>query len=419
MRPKILLITYYFPPCGGAAVQRWLRWLPELVAAGYFVDVITISDGDYPFRDDSLLDRIPSDVKVFRTPAPRIGRLWKFIFGKHSSMPYGSLSMKTGDPLLKRILVWIRINLIIPDMRVFWNHRAFRQADDLLRKAPYSLVITTGPPHSTHLIGLRLKTTFGVRWFADWRDPWTGIYYLKLNPPTRWSMRKQSKLERQVAENADLNICVSRYLASQIPGMRKLVLYNGFDSKSTPREKTSSQVFRIKYIGQITEGQDTNLLLDVLHGVANHFSPELSFIGTRLEKELEDRLFLIPAIKLRKVAFVSHEEALGEVKEAELLVLLINSYEGYEGMLTTKLFEYLGSGNPILSLGPHGSEAEQLILEYDAGRHYCASESEAAVDWVVSLIRAADTRDIDANIKDIYSLSAQHQSVKLIEAIRG
>jgi hypothetical protein len=419
MKPRLLLITYYFPPCGGAAVQRWLRWLPELVKAGYGVDVLTISDGDFPFRDDSLLAKIPAEVKVHRTPAPRMGKLWKLMFGKGSSLPYGSLSPHKDDPLLKRFLVWVRINLIIPDMRVFWNRRAYKTARDLLLTAPYDLVITTGPPHSTHLIGLKLKAKYQVRWFADWRDPWTGIYYLKLNPPLRISMRRQKALERKVAESADLNICVSHFLAGEIPGERKMVLYNGFDALGMPPRisRHKDGILRIKYAGQITEGQDISLLVEVLAAAVRTIEVELSFIGTTLSKPLQRDLRAIPKLKLRLLPFIPHADALREIVDADLLVLLINNYDGYEGMLTTKLFEYLGSGNPVLGLGPHGGEAEELILSHNSGKLFSGDETEDAVAWMLAFYNGDQNDDESPQNINMNSLSAQHQALKLIDAI--
>lgn len=420
MTRRLLLITYYFPPCGGAAVQRWLRWLPELVHAGYQVDVLTISEGDYPFRDESLLQRIPPEVKVHRTPAPRVGRYWKLLFGKGSSLPYGSLSRSQDDPPLKRLLIWIRLNLIVPDMRVFWNARAGKLAGQLLRMAPYTAVITSGPPHSTHLLGLKLKKAYGVRWFADWRDPWTGIYYLKLNPPSRLSMLWHKRLEKSVAEGADLNLCVSRYLAAEIPSNRKLVLYNGYDARYLPVKRSTAPGgdFRIKYIGQITEGQDTGALVDIISALASQVSVQLSFVGTQLDEAARTIIASISGISLREVGFVPHKEALQEMADAELLVLMINDYEGYEGMLTTKLFEYLGTGNPILSIGPHGGEAEQLLLEHRAGRHFDSSEKDLAVAWVLEMIQMRLRGESYPKGIDLDMLSAQHQSLMLIDALR-
>ncbi|MGC9362669.1 MAG: glycosyl transferase, partial [Candidatus Syntrophosphaera sp.] len=152
---RLLLITYYFPPCGGASVQRWLKWLPDLVEKGFDVTVLTTLDGDYPARDESLLREIPPEVEVLRISTPKFSKFWKIMFGSDKTIPYGDLSPDSKDGFLRRVLIWTRLNLIIPDMRRIWNPRAYKAALAHLREKPADVLITTGPPHSTHLIGLK------------------------------------------------------------------------------------------------------------------------------------------------------------------------------------------------------------------------------------------------------------------------
>ncbi|HRQ68571.1 MAG TPA: glycosyl transferase, partial [Candidatus Syntrophosphaera sp.] len=154
---RILLISYYFPPCGGAAVQRWHKWLPVLVESGIEVTVLTTASGDYPVLDPSLEQEIPPQVKVLRSGAPSTAKLWKALFGKRSSVPYGDLSTNAKTGFLRKALIWARLNLIIPDARKFWNPSALKTATAFLKTNLVDAVITTGPPHSTHLIGLELK----------------------------------------------------------------------------------------------------------------------------------------------------------------------------------------------------------------------------------------------------------------------
>lgn len=154
---RLLLITYYFPPCGGSTVQRWLKWLPILVEQGFEVTVLTTKDGDYPVYDESLLAEIPPEVTVIRTKTFKFEKIWKIFTGNKRPIPYGNISKNKEQNLINRILIWIRLNLIIPDIRKFWNPSALKKAIDYLRITPVDYVITTGPPHSTHLIGLKLK----------------------------------------------------------------------------------------------------------------------------------------------------------------------------------------------------------------------------------------------------------------------
>ena len=139
-------------------MQRWLRFLPFLVDAGYEVQVLVPKDGDFPYRDESLMAKIPQEVRVHYTPAPKLGRWWRIFGGKNAKLPHGDLSIDKETSLLKRLLLWLRLNLIFPDLRVFWLPTAIPKACQLHREHGFDLIISTGPPHSSHLIGLHLKT---------------------------------------------------------------------------------------------------------------------------------------------------------------------------------------------------------------------------------------------------------------------
>ncbi len=421
---RLLLITYYFPPCGGAAVQRWVKWLPDLIKAGFEVTVLTTRDGDYPVLDESLLADIPPQVRVLRTRTPSWDMWWKLLSGKTSALPHGSLVAEGRSSLARRVLVWMRLNLIIPDLRRFWNPAANKSAVAFLRQNPIDIVITTGPPHSTHLLGLRLKQRFKFAWVADWRDPWTSIYYLQLNPPSRLSMWLHRRLEKKVAYAADLNIVVSEYLQSELAGARSRVIYNGFDASKFPpapaaiSAKKDRDILRLKYVGNVTEGQDLEALADVVANGLEAVDFELSFVGTKLRPEQDKLLRERFGGKLRCTGFLPHQEALREMRSAHILLMLVNYYPGSQGMLTTKLFEYLAAGKKILCLGPHGGEAEKLILEYSAGSCFDKSELGAAKDFLRSWHGVWCSGMSMDNSADVSALSSQSQALKLVEHLR-
>ncbi len=415
---RVLLITYYFPPCGGAPVQRWLKWLPDLVANGFEVTVLTTEDGDYPVRDESLLAEIPQEIEVVRCPAPNPGKIWSVAGRRKTKLPYGDLSKNSHPGKFKRILIWLRLNLIVPDLRVVWNPGAYWCAVGILRTRPIDLIITTGPPHSTHLLGLKLRKRFPVKWAADWRDPWSTIYYLQLNPPLKPVLAWHQYLERRVARGADLNVFVSEYLARQFKDFNTTVLYNGFDSRKLSHVPesyaTDSRVFRIKYVGRLTEGQDFDFLLKIIEDSLADKSVLLKLVGTALSGEQVAQLTEILPDKHEIIEFVPHSRALDEMANSEALILLINDYPGFEGMLTTKLFEYLASGTPILCLGPHGSEAESLISEYKAGGCFARSETQQAGQYLRGLFTDWQTGQARRVKSDVGPLSSQAQALKLI-----
>ncbi len=379
---KILLISYYFPPCGGAPVQRWLRFLPYLAERGHELTVLCSEGGDYPFLDHQLLDQVPPSVQVIRVPAFGMSALWKRLSGRKSEMPYGSIPHK--GSLLGRILIWIRLNLIIPDLRVFWNPAACRAALTELRSRPYDLVITTGPPHSSHLIGLKLSRKTNIRWYADFRDPWSEIHYLQLNPPGKLAMMLQRHLEKKVLASADLNLVVSDAIADALPLGPKLVILNGYEPKDFAGLNHQPQPrFTIKYIGQITAGQDIGIFIELLTGLKRDFSLEM--IGTNLDQEDESRLRELCQERLQIKEFLPHSEAIKEMVDSDLLLLIVNKLEKNQGILTTKLFEYLASRSPILCFAPPDSAAAQIIKASAAGRCFDYHQVAEARAWIQEL----------------------------------
>ncbi len=397
---KILLISYYFPPCGGAPVQRWLRFIPPLVARGHQITVITSKNGDYPFEDPQLCEKIPPAVKVIRVPALGMTRIWKLLSGKNSQMPYGSIPQQAG--LVSKILIWLRLNLIIPDLRVFWNPAAYRAALRELRVAPYDTLITTGPPHSSHLLGLKLSRTLRIKWCADFRDPFSQIHYLQLSPPSKTTLAIHRYMERKILAQSDLCTVVSAAIADALPEGSKIVIHNGYNPQDFVALKhRPAGYFRIKYVGQLTAGQNVGLISAFCSLMTRDYT--LSLIGTQLGEKQRAELESACAERLRIAAFKPHKGALEEMVNSDLLLLIINDYEGNSGVLTTKLFEYLAARTPILCFCPADSAAAQVIRECKAGNSFAYGQIPEAVKWAESLKSSQRTDG------DILSYSIDHQ----------
>ena len=370
---KILLITYYFPPCGGASVQRWLRFIRALTKKGVDIYVVTTLNGDYPYLDESLVAKIPSSVMVYRSKPLRFGKLWNILGQKE--LPYGSLQNKASDSPLKKILYWLRLNFIVPDMRIGWNPSAYKNALQVLRQDKIDYVITTGPPHSTHLVGMKLKKHFGIQWRTDFRDPMSEIYYLKINPPCRITLALHKYLERKIIRTADLNYIFSKVIADALPDGKKKVLYNGFDPddfKGLYYSRTDK--FRIKYVGQLTTGRDASSLMKALSSLQLPLL-EFSLIGTRDFPETD-----FPVIK---IPFLPHSRALEELVNAELLILIIDTCKRNEGLLPSKLFEYMASRTPILCISEPAGEVYTLICKTESG--FVSKDSEEIANYILGL----------------------------------
>lgn len=411
---KCLIISYYWPPCGGASVQRWTRFVKYLPLFGWKPTVITTLDGDYPFIDKSLEQTIPVDIQVIKTKTFTYSGIYRKVLGKDEALPYGNTSTNKKDSILKRLLFWLRLNFVVPDMRILWNPNAYKAAEKALMKGAYEVVITTGPPHSSHLIGKRLKEKYGIKWIADFRDPWTKIFYLDnavTNPIARMCNRYY---ERSVVETADLNIVVSQFISEQLPASTKVVITNGFnpaDFEGQNYQRTES--FRVKYVGKVTQGQRIDLFFKSYSQLIKTQSisdMEFSFIGTDNCKHIRETY---PECKIRETGFLSHRDALAETVHSEVLLLLINQYPGSEGMLTTKLFEYIGSRTFIIGIGPTNGNAAKILAQYNAGVMVDYDQYQSIASVIQQQYEIWKTKHFEKNTTCLDPITTQYQAMTL------
>ncbi len=414
---RCLLLTYYFPPCGGAGVQRWVRFLRYLPKNGWLPTVITTDNGDYPVIDESLLKTIPPEIEIIRTHTPSYKKLFQAFAGKKASIPYGDFSTGKGDSPLKKLAYWIRLNLIAPDMRIMWNPHLYRAALRELRARRYDCIVTSAPPYSTHLVGMKLKKRFDIPWLADFRDPWTKVFYLqqqKQNPVIRCINRS---MERKVLASADLNLVITKFIADELPAGNKQVLYNGYDREDFGNASYRMQdTFRIKYIGKVTQGQDVSVAVKTLEELRNEGLDrlEMIFVGTwgRGEEPFKQDF-------VKNLPQMTHDLAIEQIVDADALLLLINQYPGSKGMLTTKLFEYIGSGTPVVSLGDTMGEAAAVLRDHGAGKMIDYADVESFKREIRRLYRAWQNRNPIRNSSDTSSLSAQMQTMQLSQAMNS
>ncbi|MBW6516299.1 MAG: glycosyl transferase [Candidatus Cloacimonetes bacterium] len=417
---RLLLISYYFPPCGGAGVQRWLRFIRYLPKYGWMPTVVTTSEGDYPVFDSSLCKKIPDEVKVIRTKTPAFNQIFKMIKSdKDDNYPYGSLRTSKEDSFLKKSLYWMRINMVVPDSRVVWNKIAFNTALDEIRKKRYDLVVTTGPPHSTHLVGLEIKKKILINWIADFRDPWTKIYYLQDLPQNKILHKINQNFEKTVLEKADLSLIISNSIADSLPAGNKQVLSNGYDPEDYfNTDIISSSFFRIKYVGKLTEGQDIKKPLNWLNEISKERkigNIEFSFVGTLSGVAKYERDF--PYLHIRSIGYLNHLRAISEMSNADILILLINKCSDNKGILTSKLFEYIGSKTFIIGIGPTDGEAAEILEKYNAGKMVEYDDREGFVNIVTELYKKWNKRTNIKNSTEISKLSAPNQTKELSEIL--
>ena len=377
---KLLLITYYWPPSGGAGVQRWLKLSDYLIQLGWEVHVVTVDDAQasYPIADHTLLKEVNTKAKVHRTKTFEILNFYKKINNK-KQIPYAGFANEGKTGLMQHISRFIRGNFFIPDARVGWNKYAAKKACDIIEKENIKLIVTTSPPHSTQLVGLLLKQKYNIKWVADLRDPWTDIYYYHKMNHTSIAKKIDSDYERNVIEKADEILVVSDFIKQQFAKKTQqnvankiTVLPNGFDEKNFPLiadNKNRTKQFTVSYNGTIASNYATDAFVNALKQLIAkegkvHFA--IQFTGS-IDASTKQKLQQAFDECIHFKSHVSHLESIEILKQSDLLFLSIPNVKDNEGVLTGKLFEYLASQKPILCVGPPQGDAAKIIDSCEGG----------------------------------------------------
>ena len=373
---KVLIVTYYWPPGGGAGVQRWLKFAKYLPEFGWEPVILTV-DPDfaaYPAIDQSLDKELPANIKVHRT---RATDWFKIYSTDKSKIPSAGFASGSDNKLKGKISRFIRGNLFIPDPRRGWNRYAFKKACELIEKEKITTIITTSPPHSTQLIGLKLKKRFrDIKWVADLRDPWTDIYYYDLFYPTWFSKKTDGFYERSVLKKADKIITVGYRLkdlfSKKTAGIhsKTAVIMNGFDESDFKEIKISKPSrFTITYVGTLSHKYPVNGFLGALSELRNdNFDFVFKIVGQIPENIKASINLTLSTESVEFLAYTPHIKAIEHMISSSLLLLIIPESGDNKMILTGKIFEYIASGKPVLCLGPVEGEAAMLISKLNNGR---------------------------------------------------
>lgn len=376
--PRVLLVSYYYPPAGGPGVQRALKMSRYLPGAGWDVTVLTLKpeSAAYPALDPSLLDEVPPSVEVVRTDAWDPYAAYARLHGAKASDVVSVGFGGTERSWKEWIARWVRANVFVPDARVGWVPFAVREGRKLLRAAPHDAILTTGPPHSTHLAGRLLARATGLPHVVDLRDPWVEIDYRGELPQTSAAAALDAALERTVLRHAAAAVTVTPSMKTaftrRVP-REYAVIPNGFDpadfvaSEGVPVDRG---VFVLHYAGNVNGARSPEALWAALGRLeAARTMPHLRvrFVGKidDVVRAGAEAAGVGAMVEVRP--YVPHAEAVAGLREAALLLLLINRVPGAEGILTGKLFEYLASGRPIVGLGPVPGDAADVLAETGAG----------------------------------------------------
>lgn len=428
MEKKALLITYYWPPAGGPGVHRWLRFSKYFKENNCGLTVYCPENAAWPVVDNHLINEIPKDIKVIRKSIfePQA------YFQKKAGFTGGAGIGNNGKMgLIKKIMIWIRGNFFIPDARKFWIKPSVKFLSDYLQKnSEITHLISTGPPHSMHVIALQIKKQFPhIKWVADFRDPWTEIdYYEELNLG-KYADRKQKKLEKEVLSLADMVVTIGKDCADglkRISNREIKIITNGFifpefDSNAIHLDKK----FTIAHFGAMAASRNPELLWKALKELLN----EISDLKNHLEINLFGSVDFSVEESLKKhnlidyytgVKNVSHTESIATQRSTQILLLVANKSINTKGILTGKFFEYLGAKRPILGIGAKGSDLEQIIHETQSGCFVDYNNLSSLKKWLNMSFESYLKHELHSNAKNVsqfHSKKLTMDYIRLLESV--
>lgn len=371
---KVLIITYYWPPAGGPGVQRWLKFVKYLRDFEVEPVLYVPENPQYPMTDTSFVKEVPKDITVYKQPIFEPYRFASLLSRKNTKRISSGIIQSTNQSLTEKLLLWIRGNFFIPDARKNWVRPSVEFLHDILKKEGIGTIITTGPPHSVHLIGHFLKQHNKVQWIADFRDPWTSIGYhkkLKLMP---WAKNRHKELEALVLTTADKLLVTSETTKKEFRRLTHKpikVITNGYDTVK-PLSVELDEKFTISHIGSMLSGRNPETLWSVLAELVKEndvFKKALclQFIGVISTDVLEHIKANGLEPFLNVIGYVSHDEAIAFQQKSQVLLLAEIDAPETIGIIPGKLFEYMASGRPILGVGPKNWEVSNLVAQTKTG----------------------------------------------------
>lgn len=425
---KILIISYYWPPSGGPGVQRWLKFVKYLPEFGWEPTVFIPENPSYPIIDETLEKEVSKDLKIIKTKIWEPYQIAEFFGKDNKKFKAGQFDVGENQSLKSKLSIWVRGNFFIPDARVFWVNPSVKFLRKYLKENHFDALVTTGPPHSMHLIGLNLKKEFpNLKWIADFRDPWTEISYYQHLKLTKVADRKHRNLEQKVFENADITLATSYSDAENFKkkGANAVCITNGFDvdnQKSKTENSEPSTQFTLSYIGVLEQLRNPEVLWKVLNDLIKENEDfrkdfELKFVGRIDDKILEKIENSELKNSVKNLGYLSHSEANLEMEKSDLLLMTNFPEEKSKGIIPGKIFEYLATKKQIISFGPKDSDVKKILEETNAGKHFSYDDSESLKAFILEKFNDWKSGNISSNTENIDQFSRKNLTKKLAEIL--
>ena len=423
---KVLIISYYWPPAGGPGVQRWLKFVKYLPDFNVEPIVYIPENPNYPLVDESLIAEVSKDVTIIKQPISEPYKLAGLFSKKSSStISKGIIPEQKTQSFIEKAMLYIRGNFFIPDARKSWVKPSVAYLSNYIEKENISTIITTGPPHSLHLIGLQLKKKLGVKWIADFRDPWTTIGYHKQLKLTKKSKQKHKALEKLVLNTADDIVVTSSVTKTEFEAITNKpieVITNGYDYESVESKPLDAK-FTIAHIGSLLSKRNPIILWQVLSELVQEhegFSKDfqLNFVGAVSETVLQSIETVGLANHVNNAGYVSHKESIIYQKSSQVLLLVEIDSKETKCIIPGKLFEYMVSNRPILALGPQGSDVENIIKETNTGNYFYYTDYKSLKSTILAHYKSYQNKNLEVHVIGFQKYSRKSLTSKLASVLK-
>ncbi len=425
-KKRVLIITYYWPPSGGSGVQRWLKFAKYLRKFGWEPIIYTPSNPEYPSEDKSFLKDIPKDITIIKRPIREPYKIYRFLSGKKSTDKIQSsfLSESPTNSRIENFSRWLRGNLFIPDARKFWIKPSIIFLSKWLKNNPVDIVVSTGPPHSMHLIALGLKKKLGIKWLADFRDPWTQIDFYHYLMLSKRADTKHKRLEKTVLTNADIISTVSKHCAQElekIANKEVKIVTNGYDPEDFRKtQQFDYRSFSITHLGSMNNDRNPEALWIALRNLLKETPGLENFLKIKLIGKTD--FSVIHDIEkydllnfLENIQYLPHNEAISLASNSAILLLPINNTPNIMGIMTGKIFEYLALKRPILLIGNNAGDAAKTIEETKSGKSFGYEETHQIQSYLEEQFIKFKNKSLEVNSQNLEKYSRIELSKKMAD----
>jgi hypothetical protein len=424
---KILIITYYWPPAGGPGVQRWLKFVKYLPDFNFQPIVYVPENPTYPILDADLLKQVSNQAIVLRHKIFEPYQL-AAVFSKKKTkkISSGIIPNKSKQSFIERAFLWIRGNIFIPDARVFWIKPSVKYLKKYIQENNIDTIITSGPPHSLHLIGLALKQDLQLKWFADFRDPWTTIGYHKSLRLSKFAANKHRQLENKVLNSADQIIVTSKTTKAEFQAITTkpiTVITNGYDAENIAKQGLDVK-FTLAHIGSFLSERNPLILWESLVELVNEVPGfkshlEIKLIGAVSQEVLETISQYGLHFYLNNLGYISHSAAIEHQRKSQVLLLIEIDSIDTKSIIPGKLFEYMVSSRPIIAIGPQDSDFAEILTETNTGVFFEYSEKIRLKSVILDFYNQFLQGNLQSNGVGLQKYSRKNLTKELVQLINS